>query len=619
MMRMGGPGPGGMARPGGGGPGMMWMMGEKVKLQTSAWTILKRLGGILNEYRQQFYLSLATLLAASALQMALPWATRYVVDEIIPAERTNMLWALAFALIGTQGLRYLLQYINRYTLAVAGQQLVYRMAQRLFEHIQRLSLRFYERQGTGDIISRTTNDINVLQQSVMGGAIQAAAGVIMMLFYGVVLALLEWRLAIIVFSTLPALVIASSVSAEILRRRYSKVQEKIAGVNAVLAENITGVRVSKAFAREGEQMQRFQSQNRENLQANMSTAAVQSVSTPLIAMISSVGTALVLVVGAQRVMADQTTYGTLVAFAAYLVAFYQPIEELIRVNAVFQQALAAAERIFQFLDERPDVVDRPDAVPLQRAEGHVRFEHVSFSYEPGKPVLQDIDVEARPGEMVALVGHTGSGKTTMVNLIARFYDPNAGRVTIDGRDLRDITLASLRSNLAVVLQETFLFSGSVRENIAYGRLEATEEEIVAAARAAYAHDFVVELPQGYDSSVGEGGVMLSRGQRQRIALARAILRDPRILILDEATSDIDTETEVLIQRALEAVVRGRTVFVIAHRLSTIRSADQIVVLVHGRIVERGRHEELLARGGVYRHLHDIQFVQRPAASAAGIR
>jgi ATP-binding cassette subfamily B multidrug efflux pump len=309
--------------------------------------------------------------------------------------------------------------------------------------------------------------------------------------------------------------------------------------------------------------------------------------------------------------------GTLVAFASYIVSFYQPVADLIQINNTIQQALAAAERIFQFLDEKPEVVEKPGAIDLIDPQGHVRYEHVWFAYEENKPVLQDVCIDARPGQIVALVGHTGSGKTTTINLLPRFYDPNAGRILVDGRDIRDLTIRSLRENIAVVLQETFLFAGTIRDNIGYGRLGASDEDVVNAAKEAYAHDFIMRLPGGYDWQVGEGGAMLSRGQRQRISLARAILRDPRILILDEATSDVDTETEMYIQRALDRVMRGRTVFVIAHRLSTIRNADQILVLDHGRIVERGTHEELLRRGGHYRGLYEIQFADTPSSVSNG--
>jgi ABC-type multidrug transport system fused ATPase/permease subunit len=404
-----------------------------------------------------------------------------------------------------------------------------------------------------------------------------------------------------------------------LRERYRRVQEEIAGVNAVLAENITGVRVSKAFAREGEQLTRFTNQNSRNLDANMSTAAVQSVSTPLIQMIGTLGTAAVLLYGTLLISKGALTIGTLVAFVTYLAQFYAPVEELLRINTIFQQALAAAERIFDFIDEKPQVSERPGALTLAQTHGEVRLEHITFGYQAGTPVLHDISLAAQPGQIIALVGETGSGKTSLVNLLPRFYDPWEGRVLLDGHDLRELTLDSLREHIAVVLQETFLFAGSVRDNIAYGRLGATEAEIEAAAREAHAHEFIERLPGGYGAPVGEGGVMLSRGQRQRIALARAILRDPRILILDEATSDVDTETEVVIQKALERVMQGRTVFVIAHRLSTVRQADLIVVLDHGRVVEQGRHADLLARPrGAYRRLVEAQFSETHSEAEAQI-
>ncbi len=599
----GGMGLGAMAR--GGGPGL-WAQ-AKPTLQSSPWVILRRLGGVIAEYHRALLFSFVLMLLAAGLQMIPPVATRYVVDVLIPAGTPSQVLLVGLALLGLYALRFGLLYWNRYTIALVSQQLVYSMAQRLFEHVQRLSLRFYERQGTGDIISRATSDVGVLQQALTGQVVGTFVSLLTMLAYAGIMLWLHWQLALLVFSTVPLLLLASYLSAEALRARYSRVQEKISGVNAVLAENITGVRVSKAFARETEQLQRFQARNRESLEANLSTATVQSVSAPLIQMISTLGTVLVLFFGARWVAEGTVSLGTLVAFVTYLTAFYGPLEDLIRLNATVQQALAAAERIFQFLDEQPEIVEKPGAIDLPTVRGEIRFEGVWFSYEPGKPVLQDINIVAPPGAVIALVGHTGSGKTSLVNLIPRFYDPERGRITLDGYDLRDLTLRSLRSHIAVVLQETFLFAGTVRENIAYGRLEATFEEIVEAAKQAHAHEFIVQLPQGYDTYVGEGGVLLSRGQRQRIALARAILRDPRILILDEATSDVDTETEVLIQQALERVIRGRTVFIIAHRLSTVRNADEIIVLDHGRIVERGRHEELLARGGVYRQLYDLQF------------
>lgn len=578
-----------------------------------AWPIVRRLGGVVAEHRARLVTAIVTVVLASLLQIVPLWATKEIVDWAIPSRDHGLLIWMGLGLVALHAVRYGLNYLNRMAINLTGAALVYRMAQRLFEHVQRLSLGFYERTGTGDIISRATSDVGVLQQSLAGGVVGAILGILNMVAYATIMLVLDWRLALVVFSTVPLLFGVSLIFARLLRERYRRVQEQMAGVNAVLAENITGVRVSKAFAREENQLRRFTDQNRQNLSANMSTAAVQSVSTPVVQMIGTLGTAAVLLYGTTRVADGSLSIGTLVAFVTYLTQFFAPVDELLRINTIFQQALASAERIFTFLDERPEVVDRPDGLVLESVVGEVAVEHVTFGYQADRPVLQDISIQARPGQVIALVGETGSGKTSLVNLIPRFYDPWSGRITLDGHDLRDLSLASLRSQIAVVLQETFLFSGSVRANIAYGRLDATAAEIEAAAQEAHAHEFIQRLPRGYDSPVGEGGVMLSRGQRQRIALARAILRNPRVLILDEATSDVDTETEVLIQSALEHVIKGRTVFVIAHRLSTIRAADCIIVLDHGRLVEAGTHQQLMSKPGTYRQLIEAQF----AAAGAG--
>ena len=611
-MRGGGPGgPGGFGSTMRGGS----MYRDKPQFNVSPWVTARRVGGYMIQFKRALFGALACMVTSSALQMLMPLAFKHVIDNSIPERRADELLWIGLGLTVMQAARYALSFGERYLVLHAAQQLVYRLAKDLFDHAQGLSLRFFEKWGTGEIISRTTTDIQVMQNVVNGGTTRAMVSILNMVAFAVIMLLLSWQLTLLVFATVPLLLIASLITSEKLRVRFLRVQEKMADVNNVLQENISGVRVSKAFAQEGTQRRRFHQENQGNLRANLSTAGVQALATPAIQMISALGMAIVLGVGTWLILHDMMTVGTLVAFVSYLIQFYQPVEDLIRLNTTIQQALASAERIFEFIDEKPDVKNRPDAITLGRVDGRVAFEDVTFAYEKDKPVLHAVSLEAEPGQVVALVGHTGSGKTTCVNMIPRFYDPDGGRITIDGHDLRDVTLQSLRDQIAVVIQETFLFGATIRENIRYGRLEATDAEVEEAARQANADEFIRQLPEGYESQTGEGGVLLSRGQRQRIALARAILKDPRILILDEATSDVDTETEVLIQRALENVMRGRTTFVIAHRLSTIRHANQIVVLDHGVVMEQGTHGELLRAGGHYAELYQAQFAGQEEAQS----
>jgi subfamily B ATP-binding cassette protein MsbA len=616
----GGRGPGGGGGMGGsmGGGRMRLSMQERRPLNSSPWKIVGRLGQVVAPHRWGLILATVCVLVTSALQMAMPWGFKVVIDSTIPNKDTVELLWIGAGLLVLQVVRHALSLYERYQVALVSQQMVYRLGRDLFEHLQRLSLRFFERWGTGELISRTTNDIGVLQQAVSGGTIRAAISTVNMIGFAVIMALLDWKLALLAYLTLPLLYIASAISADKLRVRYRRVQERMAEVNNVLQENISGARVARAFARERDQRRRFHDENRGTLDANLSTAGVQALAAPVVQIIAAGGMALIVGVGSWGVIAGAITVGTLVAFVTYLIQFYQPVEDLFRVNNTIQQALSAAERVFEVIDVQPDVADRPGAVDLDApggpgVRGAVDFQDVTFAYDPGKPVLDAISLTAAPGQSIALVGHTGAGKTSLVNLIPRFYDPDGGRVTLDGHDLRDLSLRCIRRHTAAVIQETFLFGASVGDNIRYGRLEATTEEVEAAAREAHAHEFIAQLPDGYDTWCGEGGALLSRGQRQRIALARAILRDPRILILDEATSDVDTQTEVLIQEALRKVMAGRTTFVIAHRLSTVRHADQILVMEHGRIVERGTHAGLLAAGGAYAALYAAQFAGQEAA------
>jgi subfamily B ATP-binding cassette protein MsbA len=638
---------GGFGGGGGGGGRMRLSMQERRPLNSSPWKIIGRLGVAVAPHKWGLILATVCVLVTAALQMVMPWAFKHVIDDTIPRKDVAELLWIGAGLLALQVVRHALSLYERYQVALVSQQMVYRLGRDLFEHLQRLSLRFFERWGTGELISRTTNDIGVLQQAVSGGTIRAAISTVNMVGYAVIMALLNWQLALLAYLTLPLLYVASAVSAGKLRVRYRRVQERMAEVNNVLQENISGARVARAFARERDQRRRFHNENRGTLDANLSTASVQALATPIVQMIAAGGLALIVGAGSWGVVAGTITVGTLVAFVTYLIQFYQPVEDLFRVNNTIQQALSAAERVFEVIDVQPDVADRPAALDLDApgapgapgvhgaapgapgapgvhgaapgapgapgVHGAIAFEDVTFAYEPGKPVLDAIAFSAAPGQSIALVGHTGAGKTSLVNLIPRFYDPDGGRVTLDGHDLRDLSLHCIRRHTAAVIQETFLFGATVADNIRYGRLEATPAQVEAAAREAHAHEFIAQLPAGYETWCGEGGALLSRGQRQRIALARAILRDPRILILDEATSDVDTQTEVLIQEALRKVMAGRTTFVIAHRLSTVRHADQILVMEGGRIAERGTHAALLAAGGAYAALYAAQFAGQEAS------
>ena len=568
---------------------------------------LRRLYAYALPYRWRWAIAAVTLLAMSTLQLVPPWVTKHVIDDAIPQDNRTLLAAACLGLALLHLVRGLMAFANRYIVTWVGQHIVYAIGRDLFEHVQRLSLRFYEKREAGDIMSRLTNDVNVLQQTLYGNTVSSIVGVLNLTVYLVILLGLNWRLTLLIVCTAPFMVAASAASARMLRPRYRRVQEKAAAVNAVLQENIAGIRVNKAFAREDESSRRFEERNRESVQAALGTRAISAVTGPTIQMIQTVSTCLILIYGGSLIRGGALTVGELVAFLSYVTAFYQPVNDLVQVNNVVQNALAAADRIFQFQDEIPDIVDKPAALDLPAVQGHVRLEAVHFAYTPGEEVLHGIDLAAAPGQLVALVGHTGSGKTTIVNLIPRFYDPTGGRVTLDGHDLRDLTIATVRRAIAVVLQETHLFNATIRENIRYGRLDASDEDVERAARLANAHDFILQQPDRYETELEGGGARLSRGERQRISLARAFLKDPRVLILDEATSDVDTHTELLIQQALERVTRGRTTFVIAHRLSTVQKADLIVVLDHGRVVEQGTHTTLLTRQGHYHSLHQLQF------------
>jgi len=486
------------------------------------------------------------------------------------------------------------------------------MRHKVFSHLQYLSLSFFDRREIGRIISRLTNDVDALNELITSGILSVITDVVMLIVIVVILLKMSPELALLTFTLIPVMAGLTAVFRGKSRQAFRDWRKKIATVTASVAENVSGVRVVKSFSREKENLRRFKEVNRENRQAYLHAQMLSSIFAPIIGFVSAAGICIVYWYGGRQVIGGVLKIGMLMAFVQYLDRFFNPIRELSTFYQTMQSAMAGAERIFDILDTEPDIADRPGAIEMPRIKGDVEFRNVDFAYGEA-PILQNVSFVAEAGQTIALVGPTGAGKTTIINLIARQYDIRSGAILIDGRDIRDVTMGSLRRQMGIVLQDPFLFPGSVKENIRYGRLDATDQEVEAAAKAVGAHDFVVEMPEGYETDVREGGTKLSAGQKQMVSFARALLADPRILILDEATSSVDTQTEILIQEALRKLLKGRTSFVIAHRLSTITQSDKILAIEDGRIVEEGTHDELLRSDGLYKRLYEMQFNYELAA------
>jgi ATP-binding cassette subfamily B protein len=580
-----------------------------------SWGLVTRFGPYLAPYRGLTLASVALLLLYTGTNLAFPYLIGLAMDRFIVAHNTGAVLVVGIALVVDSVVMWQAQFWQVWTMSMIGQQVLFRMSTDMFAHLQRLSLSFYDNTEIGRVMSRLQSDITVLETMLSSGLLSILGSLVAL--FGIIAIMIQMnaQLALLTFAVLPVMIAIAAFWQTYAQRSFRRTRAAISLVNATLQENISGIRVIQSLAREDRNREDFDDLNRYNLGTNITAARVAALILPLVEVVAAIATALAIIFGGALVARHALTVGALIAFTLYINRFFDPIRDLSQQYTQLQRSAIAAERIFEILDTPVEIGDRPGAIVLPPIKGDVEFRHVWFWYVEGVPILRDFNLQVEAGQTVAIVGPTGAGKSTIISLLTRFYEVPLGDVLIDGHAIRDVTLHSLRSQIAVVLQEPFLFTGTVRDNIRYGRLDATDTEVEAAARAVGAHDLIARMESGYATPIRERGNNLSVGQRQLISFARALLADPRILILDEATANIDTFTEMLVQQGLRRLLTGRTAFVIAHRLSTIKGADLIVVLQAGQIAEQGTHAELLEHGGIYANLYAMGFRQIGAEEA----